>query len=71
MQDERLTQNELCQGYIRCASTFERDRMKTEMLQHVEHRLEPEMLNVALAFRVDRHPEMFGTACNEWQNGEG
>lgn len=35
--------------------------MSTEMLEHVEDRLEPEMLHPTLAFVINSHSQMLGS----------
>lgn len=48
----------LCQSHILCASGLQRDRMLSEMLQHVEDSGEPEMLNSTLRLVVQRHAQV-------------
>lgn len=48
----------LCQSHILCASRLQRDRMLSEMLQHVEDCREPQMLHSTLRLVVQRHAQV-------------
>ena len=48
-----LCDDVLCQGNIGRSAWLERNRMHSEMFQHVKHRLKPEMLHSTLPFRTD------------------
>lgn len=55
----------LCQSHILCASRLQRDRMLSEMLQHVEDCREPQMLHSTLRLVVQRHAQVLdSTVCS-------
>lgn len=51
-------QNVVRKGHVTVAAALQRDRLRTEMLEHLVYGLEPEVLHATLALVVDGHAQM-------------
>jgi hypothetical protein len=63
--------DEVGQGDVRIAAALQRNRLLAEVFQHFVDRLEPEVLDAALALVVDRHAEVFGPTLTRTKQNYG